>query len=109
MTEQGKCFVSDVQDVKMRTELSSAGKEYIEIHGSGKTIVIDNFQGIRFSGALGKSAKRVAEHKGQYELLENWVLAIRGKAPLEITAQHGLRATRIALEVIRQCQRPAFQ
>jgi predicted dehydrogenase len=88
---------------------SAAGKEYIEIHGSGKTIVIDNFQGIRFSGAVGKSAKQAAEHKGQYELLENWVLAIRGKAPLEITAQHGLRATRIALEVIRQCQRPASQ
>ena len=86
---------------------SSSGKEYIEIHGSGKTIIIDDFRGIRFAGIAGKNVRQSAEHKGQYELLENWVLAIRGKAPLEVTAQHGLRATTIAQEVLRQCLRQA--
>lgn len=80
-------------------------KEMIEIYGAGATICIDNFQGIRFAGVGKKSYKQAAEHKGQYELLENWIRAIRGEAELSVTAQHGLRATWIAQEALSRCNR----
>ncbi|MCC6694469.1 MAG: bi-domain-containing oxidoreductase [Candidatus Hydrogenedentes bacterium] len=77
-------------------------KEHIEVFGSGKAVVIDDFRGIRFAGLSAKNIKQTGEHKGQYEILENWIRAIRGEAELSVTAAHGLRATQIAQEAIRQ-------
>ncbi len=82
-------------------------KEHIEIFGGGKAIAIDDFRGIRFAGLNAKNQKQTGEHKGQYEILENWINAIRGKAELSVTAAHGLRATRIAQEALRQGTLPA--
>ncbi|MBX7259311.1 MAG: bi-domain-containing oxidoreductase [Candidatus Hydrogenedentes bacterium] len=81
-------------------------KEHIEIFGSGKGIVIEDFRSVRFAGFSQKDIKQSGEHKGQFELLENWVQAIQGKAQLEVTAAHGLRATEIACAVSRQCIQP---
>jgi predicted dehydrogenase/NADPH:quinone reductase-like Zn-dependent oxidoreductase len=81
-------------------------KEHIEVFGGGKGIVLDDFRGIRFAGLDEKSVKQTAEHKGQFELLQNWIRAIRGEAELSVTARDGLRATRIAQEVLRRCHSP---
>lgn len=82
-------------------------KEHIEIFGGGKAIAIDDFRGIRYAGLSAKNQKQTGEHKGQYEVLENWIKAIRGEAELSVNAAHGLRATRIAQEALRQCAAPA--
>ena len=81
-------------------------KEQVEIFGAGSAICIDDYRGIRFGGVGQKNAKQAGEHKGQCELLENWVKAIRGEAELSVTAQHGLRATWIAQEAMRKCHSP---
>lgn len=82
------------------------GKELIEIYGGGKAVAIDDFRGIRYGGFPDKNISRSTEHKGQFELLDNWIQAIRGKAELNVTAEHGLRATRIAQDVLRKCNSP---
>jgi len=79
-------------------------KEHIEVFGGGNALVIDDFRAIRFAGAGGKDLRQTQEHKGQYELLENWVRAIRGEAELSVTARDGLRATWIAQQAIRNAQ-----
>lgn len=84
----------------------SVSKEYIELFGGGTSIVIDDYRSIRFGGIDEKGSKQAAEHKGQYELLENWVNAIRGEADLSVTARDGLRATRIAQTVLDRCRAP---
>ena len=81
-------------------------KEQVEIYGNESVICIDNFCGIRFAGVGEKDHKQSSEHKGQFELLENWVRAIQGEGELSVTAQHGLRATWIAQEAMRKCYNP---
>ena len=81
-------------------------KEEIEIFGGGKGIAIDDFRGIRFAGLTEKNVKQTGEHKGQKELLENWVRAILGKETLSVSARDGLRATAIAQDVLRKCNSP---
>ena len=81
-------------------------KERIEIFGGGKAIAIDDFRGIRYAGLSAKNQRQIGEHKGQFEILENWIKAIRGEAELSVTAAHGLRATRIAHEALRQSTVP---
>jgi predicted dehydrogenase len=78
----------------------NSGKERIEIYGGGGSIVIEDFRGLRFDGLPGKSVKPGREDKGAFGLLQNFIRAVRGEEPLEVTAAHGLRATRIALEAI---------
>jgi predicted dehydrogenase len=84
----------------------SVSKETIEVFGDGKAIVIDDFRSIRFAGLAEKNQRQAAEHKGQYELLHNWIRAIRGEESLSVTVQHGRRATFIAQEVLRKCHSP---
>ncbi len=79
-------------------------KEYIELYGGKGTIVIDDFQGVQFAGIPGKSVKKAAMDKGMQGLLENFIQAIRGEAELSVTAAHGLRATRIAVESIARAR-----
>ena len=81
-------------------------KEQVEIFGAAEAICIDDYRGIRFGGGGHKDVKQSEEHKGQYELLENWIKAIRGEAELSVSARHGLRATRIAQEAMRKCHSP---
>jgi predicted dehydrogenase len=78
-------------------------KELVEIYGGGGGLVIDDYRAIRFAGFPAKDRKQTAEHKGQYELMENFIKAIRGEAELSVTARDGLRATRLAREALRQC------
>jgi predicted dehydrogenase/threonine dehydrogenase-like Zn-dependent dehydrogenase len=77
-------------------------KESIEIFGSGQGIVITDFRSVQFAGCSTKDIYQTTEHKGQYELLENWIQAIRGDASLEVNATHGLRATKIARMVLER-------
>lgn len=77
-------------------------KERIEIYGGGGGIIIDDFRSIEISGLPGKSARQSKIDKGMYGLMENFIRAIRGEAELGVTAEHGLRATRIACEALRQ-------
>ena len=79
-------------------------KERIELFGGSGAIVIDDYQGITFAGVPGKSARSKLQDKGQFALMENFIQAIQGKAELGITAEDGLRATRIAVEVLRQAR-----
>lgn len=85
---------------------TGVAKEHIEGFGGGNALVIDDFRAIKFAGAGGKDIRQSQEHKGQYELLENWVRAIRGETALSVTARDGLRATWIAQEAIRKAQNP---
>ncbi len=78
----------------------NSGKERIEVYGGGGSISIDDFRGVRFDGLPGKSVKPGREDKGQFGLLQNFIRAVRGEESLEVTAAHGLRATRIALEAM---------
>lgn len=75
-------------------------KERIELHGGGSTVVVDDFKGIEIHGLPGKSAHSSRQDKGMFGLLENFICAIRGEAELSVTAEHGLRATRIAREAL---------
>lgn len=80
-------------------------KEVIELFGGQGVIVVDNFQGIQFAGLPGKSVRAREIDKGMQGMLDNFVRAIRGEAELEVTAAHGLRATRIAEQVLREARR----
>ena len=68
--------------------------------GGGGSISIDDFRGVRFDGIPGKTIKTGREDKGAFGLLHNFIRAVRGEEPLAVTAAHGLRATRIALEAV---------
>lgn len=83
----------------------NSGKERIEIFGSGGSICIDDFRGARFDGLPGESVKSGREDKGQRGLLQNFIRAVRGEEALEVTAAHGLRATRIAQEAMASARR----
>ena len=82
----------------------SLGKERIEAHAGGGSLVIDDWKSIRFHGLRGKDAGSSAEDKGQAALMENFIAAIRGEAPLMVTAEDGRWATRIALEAMAAAQ-----
>jgi len=86
-------------------------KERIEIFGGGGAIVIDDFKSVAVHGMPGRDRRSRREDKGQRALLENFIHALQGKAALDVTAAHGLRATRIAVEALQQVQQapePAF-
>lgn len=75
-------------------------KERIEIFGGTGAIILDDFRGIQFAGIPGKNAHGRTEDKGQRATLQNFIHAIQGKEELSITAEHGLRATRIACDLL---------
>jgi predicted dehydrogenase/threonine dehydrogenase-like Zn-dependent dehydrogenase len=78
----------------------NSGKERIEVYGGSGSICIDDFCGVRFDGLPGKSVKPGREDKGAFGLLQHFIRAVRGEESLEVTAAHGLRATRIALAAV---------
>ena len=79
-------------------------KERLELFGGQGAVVLDDFRGISCVGVPGKSEKKTAEDKGMFGLLENFIRAIRDEAELGVTAAHGVRATRIAAEVLTQAR-----
>jgi len=80
---------------------SKMSKERVEVFAGGGGVVIDDWRGVTFAGLPGKNTSGAAEDKGQLALMRNFIGAIRGEATLEVTAAHGLRATRIAVEALR--------
>jgi predicted dehydrogenase/threonine dehydrogenase-like Zn-dependent dehydrogenase len=84
---------------------SDIAKERIEIFGGNAGIVIDDYRGIEFAGLPGKNRRSAKQDKGMCGMLDNFIQAIRGKAALSVTADHGLRATRLARAAIEACTR----
>lgn len=80
------------------------GKERVEVFAGGGAAVLDDYRGLALHGLRGECAKPGKEDKGQYGVLENFIQAIQGQAPLAITAADGLRATRIACDVLQQAR-----
>lgn len=76
------------------------GKERVEAFAGGGALLIDDWKSIRFHGLRGTDASSSTEDKGQAALLENFVQAVRGEVELQVTAEDGLWATRIALEAL---------
>lgn len=83
---------------------AALGKERIEVFASGGAAVLEDYRSLTRHGLRGTATKNGTEDKGQFGILENFIHAIQGKAPLGVTAADGLRATRIAAEVLRQAQ-----
>lgn len=75
---------------------TAMGKERVEVFAGGGGLVLDDYRALQFHGLAGRDVKQSTEDKGQKALMENFVAAIQGKAELDITPAHGLRATRIA-------------
>ncbi len=91
---------------------STYPKEYFEVIGGGGIGVLDDFKSLTLSGLSGKSQTLRKQDKGHAALLENFVDAIQGKAPLLITAKDGLLATATAvaaLESAKTGQRVSIQ
>lgn len=80
------------------------GKERVEVFANGGAAVLDDYRSLQFFGMPGTAQKTATEDKGQLALMENFVRAARGEATLEVTGEHGLRATRIALQALRAAQ-----
>lgn len=80
------------------------GKEYFEFFGGGAGIVLDDYRSLRFAGIPRKNRREGVPDKGQFGLLQNFVQAVRGEAELFVTATDGLRATRIAQDVLRRAR-----
>jgi len=80
------------------------GKERIEIFGGDGAAVIDDFRSLSLAGYPGESGKSKTVEKGQRALLTHFVRAIQGKEPLLVTAEDGLRATRVAWQVMEACR-----
>ncbi len=82
----------------------SLAKERIEVFGGNSALTIDDYKGIELAGVPGKSVRGGQQDKGMFGLMENFIQAIRGEATLSVTAQHGLRATRIAREALHNAR-----
>ncbi|HPO15545.1 MAG TPA: bi-domain-containing oxidoreductase [Candidatus Hydrogenedentes bacterium] len=82
----------------------SLAKERIEVFGGNSALTIDDYKGIELAGVPGKSVRGAQQDKGMFGLMENFIQAIRGEAALSVTAQHGLRATRIAREALNNAR-----
>ncbi len=83
---------------------SSYPKEYIEVIGGGGIGVLDDFKSVTLSGLSGKSQSLRKQDKGHAALLENFVDAIQGNAPLLVTAKDGLLATATAVAALESAQ-----
>jgi len=80
------------------------GKDRIEVQAGGGMAVLDDFRALTVRGLPGGSTRSRAGEKGYRAQLANFGAALRGEGQLAVTAQDGLRATRIAeraLEAIR--------
>jgi predicted dehydrogenase/threonine dehydrogenase-like Zn-dependent dehydrogenase len=79
-----------------------SGKERIEIFGGNQTVLLDDFQKLDvYTGGSHTSDHRKHVEKGHFEILENFYRAIRGEAPLGVTADDGVAAAEMAEAAIR--------
>jgi predicted dehydrogenase len=70
------------------------GKERVELFGGGQAIVLHDFKRLDFHGVPGRSSQATRQvEKGHFEILKNFHEAIRGAAPLGVTARDGYWAT----------------
>jgi predicted dehydrogenase/threonine dehydrogenase-like Zn-dependent dehydrogenase len=78
------------------------GKERIEIFGGNQTIVLDDFQKLDvYAAGSHRADHRKHVEKGHFEILDNFYRAIRGEAPLGVTADDGVAATDMAERAIQ--------
>lgn len=74
------------------------GKEYIEVHGSGTTAVIEDFRALTvFRGSKRERAKAKAVDKGQRQQLQEWATAISTGAPMPIRLDEVISSTALTL------------
>lgn len=89
---------------------SGLGKERIEAFAGGRSLVIDDFRSLAGHGVDHKGSRRGRTiEKGHQEILDNFQRAIRGEAPLGVTAQDGWWATWCAQEALRHLYAPEPQ
>ncbi|HET6319402.1 MAG TPA: hypothetical protein VFG86_23335, partial [Chloroflexota bacterium] len=73
---------------------AALGKERVEAFGGGSSIVIDDFRRLDVHGAAGeKVGKTGVVQKGHYEIIENFVAAVRGDETARVDASDGVWAT----------------
>jgi predicted dehydrogenase/threonine dehydrogenase-like Zn-dependent dehydrogenase len=72
---------------------SALGKERVETSGAGRSIVIDDYRSLEVFGVSGAGQKSRVIEKGHTGILDNFHQAIRGQAPIGITARDGRWAT----------------
>ncbi|NLN92074.1 MAG: Gfo/Idh/MocA family oxidoreductase [Candidatus Hydrogenedens sp.] len=77
-------------------------KEYMEIHGHGKSVVIKDFKQLTPYGLGGKEIRKRRVDKGHSALLAHFIGAVQGRESLSVSGEDGLRATRIAETALQQ-------
>jgi predicted dehydrogenase/threonine dehydrogenase-like Zn-dependent dehydrogenase len=79
---------------------AAAGKERLEIFAGGATFIMDDYRSLEVYGLKAEGTKSRTIEKGQPQQLDNFLRAVRGEAPLGVTAADGLRATWCAVQAI---------
>ena len=80
------------------------GKEHAEVFSGGGMGVLDDFLSLEIKDAPGAGQWKGRQDKGHAALLENFILAVQGKGALQVTAEDGLEATRIALAALESAR-----
>jgi prepilin-type processing-associated H-X9-DG protein len=83
-------------------------KERLEVFAGGRAFVMDDFKSLETYGIQSTGARSPQGDKGHMQLLQNFCQAVLGAAPLEITAQDGLRATLCALKALESIRTGTF-
>ena len=73
----------------------------------GASFVLDDFKALEVHGLDKDGVKTRTIEKGQKEQLENFHRALRGEAPLGVTAEDGLQATWCAEMAVAAAGAPA--
>jgi predicted dehydrogenase/threonine dehydrogenase-like Zn-dependent dehydrogenase len=84
------------------------GKEHVEIHGSGRSFIIDDWRiGRALGSGRGKVWKSRSQEKGHREELAAFIAAVRTGAPMPVPEELAVGATHATfamLESLRTCQ-----
>lgn len=81
-------------------------KEYIEIHGQGKSLVINDFKQLTPYGLGGKAIKNRRIDKGHSSLISHFIRAVQGREPLSVSGEAGRLATWIAEKALQEAGIP---
>ncbi len=82
----------------------NCGKERIEVFSGGGMAVLDDFLSLEIKDAPGAGQWKGRQDKGHAVLLENFIKAVQGKGTLQVSAEDGLEATRIALAAMESAR-----
>lgn len=78
-------------------------KEYVEIYADGKTLVIDDYRGLRVYGAKVKGWKSAVQDKGHLEELKIFAKFVKdGTGILPISLEEAITATKISLLAVEK-------